>query len=178
LHVQNRTFLAEAHAASGQQQRAVQIADEALALARKQFGDDHFFAQRAQLAQAKLTASQKPPSQSAAEFAEVITKLRAAGPAAQLALTQALVAQGELLIEQGRAAEAMPVLDEAVRLREQVMWEQSWELAEARARLGEAQLAAGKPEGKRLIEQSISTLESQLGRDHPQTARARRAIAM
>ncbi len=178
LHVQNRTFLAEAHAASGQQQRASQIMEETLALARKQFGDDHFFAQRVQLAKARLNAGDKPHPQVSAELAEVVAKLRAAGPAAQLALTQALVTQGELLVKQGRAAEAMPLLEEAVRLREQVMWDQSWELAEARARLGEAQLATGKPEGKRLIEQSVATLESQLGPEHPQTVRARRAVAM
>jgi eukaryotic-like serine/threonine-protein kinase len=178
LHVQNRTFLAEAHAASGQQQRAGQIMEETLALARKQFGDDHFFAQRVALAKARLTAGQQPHPQSAAELANVVTKLRAAGPAAHLALTQALVAQGDLLVKQGRPAEATPLLEEAVRLREQVMWDQSWELAEARARLGEAQLATGKPEGRQLIEQSLATLESQLGPEHPQTVRARRAVAM
>ncbi|MDY6944129.1 MAG: serine/threonine-protein kinase [Pseudomonadota bacterium] len=178
LHVQNQTFLAEAHAASGRKQQAVQIADQAVALARKQFGDDHFFAQRAQLARARLAADQKPLAQSSADLAELITQLRAAGPTAQLALTQALVAQGELLLRQERASEALTVLQEAVTLREQVMWEQSWELAEARARLGEAQLASGQPAGKQLIEQSVATLEAQLGHDHPQAARARRAIAM
>ncbi|HEY0682562.1 MAG TPA: serine/threonine-protein kinase [Steroidobacter sp.] len=178
LHVQNRTFLAEAHAASGQQQRAAQTLDETLSLARKQFGDNHFFTQRVQLAKAKLAAAQKPSSQSLDELAEVTNKLRTSGPTAQLALGQALVAHGETLTKQGRAAEALPVLEEAVKLREQVMWPQSWELAEARARLGEAQLATGNPAGKQLLEQSLATLESQLGRDHPQTARARRAVAM
>ncbi len=178
LHVQNRTFLAEAHAAAGHQQNALQIVDEALALARKQFGDDHLFAQRARLSRARLSASQQPFEKASAELADVITKLRAGGPAAQLALGQALVAQGDLLTLNGRAAEAAPLLEEAVKLREQVMWDQSWELAEARARLGEAQVASGKPEGKDLIEQSIKTLQTQLGPDHPQTARARRAVAM
>ncbi len=178
LHVQNRTFLAEAHAAAGHQQDAVQIADEALALARKQFGDDHLFTQRARLARARLATKQQPFEKTTTELAELITKLRAGGPAAQLALGQALVAQGELLIQNGHAAEAAPVLEEAVKLREQVMWDQSWELAEARARLGEAKLAAGRPEGKDLIEQSLATLESQLGPEHPQTKRVRRAIAM
>jgi tetratricopeptide (TPR) repeat protein len=178
LHVQNQTFLAEAHAAAGRHGHAVQIADDAVALARKQFGEDHFFAQRARLAKARLTANRQPFAKANAELAAVITKLRAGGPAAQLALGQALVAQGELLLQNGRAAEAAPVLEEAVKLREQVMWEQSWELAEARARLGEAHVANGKPEGKQLIEQSIATLQSQLGPDHPQTARAKRAIAM
>lgn len=178
LHVQNQTFLAEAHAASGPPQRADQIMEETLALARKQFGEDHFFTQRARLAKARLAAARKPQSSSSNELADIITRLRASGPAAQLALTQALVTQGELLTKQGRAAEAIPLLEESVKLRERVMWDQSWELAEARARLGEAQLAAGKPEGKQLIEQSLAILESQLGPDHPQTARARRAISM
>jgi serine/threonine protein kinase/tetratricopeptide (TPR) repeat protein len=178
LHVQNRTFLAEAHAAAGHPKDANQIADEALALARKQFGDDHLFTQRARLAKARLATKQQPFAAASAELADVITKLRAGGPAAQLALGQALVAQGELLIQNGHATEAAPVLEEAVKLRERVMWEQSWELAEARARLGEAQVAAGKPEGKDLIQQSLATMESQLGPDHPQTQRVRRAIAM
>jgi serine/threonine protein kinase/tetratricopeptide (TPR) repeat protein len=178
LHVQNQTFLAEAHAAAGRSRQAAQMADEALTLARKQFGEDHFFAHRARLAKARLTANQQPFEKANAELADVITKLRAGGPAAQLALGQALVAQAELLMQNSRAAEAAPLLEEAVKLRGQVMWEQSWELAEARARLGEAQVATGKPEGKQLIEQALATLESQLGPDHPQTSRARRAIAM
>ncbi|MFC4311166.1 protein kinase [Steroidobacter flavus] len=178
LHVQNRTFLAEAHAAAGHPKDATQIADEALALARKQFGDNHLFTQRARLTKARLATKQQPFATASDELADVIIKLRSGGPAAQLALGQALVAQGELLIQNGHAAEAAPVLEEAVKLREQVMWDQSWELAEARARLGEAQVAAGKPEGKDLIEQSLATLESQLGPEHPQTKRVRRAIAM
>ena len=178
LHVQNRTFLAEAHAASGAERRAAQILDETLSLARKQFGEDHFFTHRVRLTKAKLAAARKPSSQSLAELAEVTTKLRSAGPAAQLALAQALVAHGETLTDQGRAAEALPLLEEAVKLRKQVMWDQSWELAEARARLGEAQLATGNPAGKQLLARSLATLEAQLGTNHPQTARTRSAIAM
>jgi hypothetical protein len=84
--------------------------------------------------------------------------------------------RGDLLVKQQRSAEALPLLEEAVQIREQTMWAQSWELAEARARLGEALLAAGKPEGKRVIEQAAATLEQQLGAEHPQTLRARRAM--
>lgn len=178
LHVQNQTFLAEAHAAAGRSQHAAQLADESFALARKQFGDDHFFAQRARLAKARLTANHQPFEKANAELANVIAKLRAGGPAAQLALGQALITQSELLLQNHRAADAAPLLEEAVKLREQVMWEQSWELAEARARLGEANVATGKAEGRQLIERSVVTLESQLGPDHPQTTRAKRAIAM
>ena len=58
------------------------------------------------------------------------------------------------------------------------MWPESWELAEARARLGEAQLTSGNPQGKQLIEQALKTLETQLGGEHQQTTRTRRAISM
>ena len=178
LHVQNRTFLAEAHAAAGQHERAATVIDDTLAMARKQFGADHLYAQRVRLAKTKLAAAHKPQDGTVAELAEVTAKLRAAGPTAQLALAQALIAQGDLLMKRNRAAEAAPLLEEAVRLREQVMWPESWELAEARARLGEAQLASGNPQGKQLIEQALKTLEAQLGAEHQQTTRTRRAIAM
>jgi serine/threonine-protein kinase len=178
LHVQNRTFLAEAHAAAGQHERAATVIDDTLATARKQFGTDHLYAQRVLLAKTKLAAAHKPQDGTVAELAQVTDKLRAAGPTAQLALAQALIAQGDLLMKRNRAAEAVPLLEEAVRLREQVMWPESWELAEARARLGEAQLASGNPQGMQLIEQALKTLEAQLGAEHQQTNRTRRAIAM
>jgi eukaryotic-like serine/threonine-protein kinase len=176
LHLLNRIYLAEAHQALGQQQRAAEIAIETLAMARKQFGPDHIYALRVRLSTTKLLAYRQSPAQTLADLAEIATKLRAQGAAAQPPLTQTLIAQGDLLTQQQRAREALPLLEEAVRIRQQTMWEKSWELAEARARLGEAQLAIGNPQGKQLIEQSAAILQSQLGPNHPQTLRARRAM--
>jgi tetratricopeptide (TPR) repeat protein len=178
LHLLNRVYLAEAHQAAGHEQRAAEIATETLAMARKQFGPDHLYSQRVQITEAKILASRRSPEQTLAELTEVIAKLRNLGAPAQPPLALALIAQGDLLLKQARAAEALPLLEEAVRIRERTMWSESWELAEAHARLGEAQLAIGKPEGKQLIEQAAVTLQQQLGPDHPQTLRARRAIAM
>jgi tetratricopeptide (TPR) repeat protein len=178
LHLLNRVYLAEAHHAAGDEQRAADLITETLAMARKQFGPDHLYANRVQLSKSKLLASAQSPEQTLAELMEVTAKLRTQGPAAQPPLALALVTQGDLLLKHQRAADALPLLEEAVRIREQTMWSESWELAEARARLGEAQLAVGKPEGKRLIEQAASTLQQRLGPDHPQTLRARQAIAM
>jgi eukaryotic-like serine/threonine-protein kinase len=178
LHVQSRIHLAEAHLAAGQERRAADIIGETFEMARKQFGPAHLYTQRVQLAKTRLLVARNPPEQTLAELAGLTGKLRTHGPAAQLPLAQALLLQGDLLVKQRRAIEALPLLEEAVRLREQTMWPQSWELAEARARLGEALIAAGKPQGRQLIEQSVATLHEQLGPDHPQTLRARRAIAM
>jgi eukaryotic-like serine/threonine-protein kinase len=178
LHVQNRIFLAEAHHAAGHAARAIEIATETLEMAGKQFGPEHFYAQRAQLAKTRLAAFGQSPEQTLAELNEVTAKLRIHGTTAQLSLAQALVARGDLLLKQRRADEALPLLEEAVQLREQAMWPNSWELAEARARLGEAQLAAGNRQGRQLVEKSAATLEEQLGPEHPQTLRARRATTM
>lgn len=178
LHLLNRVYLAEAHHAAGDEQRAADLITETLAMARKQFGPDHLYAYRVQLSKSKLLASRQSPEQTLAELMEVTAKLRTQGPAAQPPLALALVTQGDLFLKHQRAADALPLLEEAVQIREQTMWSESWELAEARARLGEAQLAVGKPEGKQLIEQAASTLQQRLGPDHPQTLRARQAIAM
>jgi tetratricopeptide (TPR) repeat protein len=178
LHLLNRVFLAEALHAAGHQQRAADLITETLAMARKQFGPEHLYAHFVQLSKSRLLATRQAPAQTLAELMEVAGNLRAQGPTAQPPLARALVTQGDLLLQQQRAAEALPLLEEAVRIREQTMWSESWELAEARARLGEAMLAVGKPDGKQLIEQAATTLHGQLGPDHPQTLRARRAIAM
>lgn len=178
LHLLNRVYLAEAHQAAGHEQLAREMATETVAMARKQFGPQQVYTQRTELSRIKLLSPKQPPEQTLAELVELTAKLRALGPAAQPPLAIALVMQGDLLVKQQRASEALPLLEEAVRLREQTMWDKSWELAEARARLGEAQLAVGKPEGKQLIEQASAALQEQLGPEHPQTLRARRALAM
>lgn len=178
LHLLNRVYLAEALQSAGHQQRAADLITETWAMARKQFGPEHLYAHLVHLSKSKLLATRQTPEQTLAELMEVTGNLRAQGAAAQPPLARALVTQGDLLLKQQRAAEALPLLEEAVRIREQTMWSESWELAEARARLGEAQLAVGKLEGKQLIEQAATTLHGQLGPDHPQTLRARRAIAM
>jgi hypothetical protein len=52
-----------------------------------------------------------------------------------------------------------------------------WELAQARERLGEALLRAGDPAAADLLKKAAHDLESQLGADHPQTLRAKEALA-
>jgi uncharacterized protein involved in exopolysaccharide biosynthesis len=53
---------------------------------------------------------------------------------------------------------------------------QSWDLAEAHERLGEALAALRDGSARALLQQAASTLETQLGANHPQTLRARRAL--
>ena len=62
-------------------------------------------------------------------------------------------------------------------LREQLLWSQSWELAQARARLGEAMKRSRLLGGTELQSRGADGLVSQLGSNHPQVLRARRVIA-
>jgi len=65
---------------------------------------------------------------------------------------------------------------EAVAIREQSP-EDLWELAQARERLGEVLLKVGNPEAPGLLKKAAQDLEAQLGADHPQTVRAKAALA-
>ena len=87
----------------------------------------------------------------------------------------ALVALGETELTRGQPQEARAPLTEAVLLRAK-NGPQSWDLAEARERLGEALAASGDGGAGALLRRAASTLETQLGPNHPQTLRARRAL--
>jgi len=169
LTVQNRLFLAEALAASGHADESRRLLDENLAIGVKQLGEKHLLVLRIRLTQARLAISRGDLAGGVAQLDALLPLLREQGKAAQPALSQALVARGEALLLNRDAAAATQAFSESVRIREALLWEQSWELAEARERLGEA---LGGTRGRELLEQARAVLESQLGADHPQTVRA------
>jgi non-specific serine/threonine protein kinase/serine/threonine-protein kinase len=173
--VQNRLFLARALASAGDQPEASRVLAENLELARKQLGEQNLFVLRTRLEQARLAVEHGDATQPERDLRALIPQLRKLGAAALPPLTQALVAQGDALLMQQRNAEAVPPLREAVQLREGFLWDQSWELAEARERLGEA-LGANTPAGRDLLTASLRVLVSQLGEQHPLTLRARHAL--
>jgi hypothetical protein len=174
--VQNRLFLARALAGAGEQPAAMALLAESLELGRKQMGDANVFVLRTRLEQARLAVESGSAAGAELGLAALIPQLRNLGAPALPALTQALVARGDALLMQRRTAEAAPLLSEAVELRESFLWDQSWELAEARECLGEA-LGPNTSRGKQLLAQALTVLDTQLGRQHPLTLRARRAAA-
>jgi serine/threonine protein kinase len=177
LTVQNRLGLADALWNTGERRDALTLLGQNLELASKHYGDGDLVTLRVRLQQAQFAASEGRPAIAQAQLAELIPPLRKLGPAVQIALAEALVAQGDALLAQSRAADAVAPLTEAVKLREQLLWEQSWALAEARERLGEALGATGDARGRALLQRAQSTLRTQLGASHPQTLRAARALA-
>jgi eukaryotic-like serine/threonine-protein kinase len=174
--VQNRLFLASALAGAGQQAAAAALLAENLELGRKQLGEESLFVLRTQLEQARLAIESGEGVRSDPELAALIPRLRKVGGPGLPALTQALVARGDALLMQHRNAEAVPLFNEAVQLRKTFLWDQSWELAEARERLGET-LGPDTPRGKELLSLALPVLTSQLGEQHTLTLRARRAAA-
>jgi len=172
--VQNRIFLARALADAGDPAEAAQVLAENLELARKQLGEENVLVLRTRLEQSRMAIERGDVVAPERALAELISQLRKLGAPALPSLTQALVARGDALLMQQRSDEAVPVLREAVQLRQSFVWDQSWELAEARERLGEA-LGPTTPAGKELLAQSLRVLVAQLGEQHPLTLRARRA---
>ena len=103
--------------------------------------------------------------------------LRKAGQPGLAPMAHALLGAGEALLAQGRPAEAVAPLREAVALREKLLPAQSWELAVARVRLGEALKRSHGEGATALLSQGLSVLTEQLGGEHAQVQRARKAIA-
>jgi eukaryotic-like serine/threonine-protein kinase len=175
LSVLNRVFLAEALMAAGQNEAASQALDENLALGIPKLGAENLFVSRTRVAQARLHVANGSPERADAELAALIEPLRKVGITGRPMLALALVARGEALLAQHKSGDAVPLLLEATKLREQLLWDQSWELAEARGLLGEA-LGASEGRGRQLLAQSLAVLEAQLGAQHPLTQRVRAAL--
>jgi uncharacterized protein HemY len=102
--------------------------------------------------------------------------LRHLGPSAETSLAQALVALGEVQMKRGELAQAQMSFKEAVALREKSPQDR-WESAEARERLGESLATASPDRAADLLGEAARDLESELGAAHPQTVRAKNALA-
>ncbi|MDE2264230.1 MAG: hypothetical protein KGL45_17030, partial [Gammaproteobacteria bacterium] len=143
--------------------------------ALEQYGPSHVLTQRAALALARVDLAEGHADAARARLLQVVAALRRLGPQVEANLAEALATLGETELTQGQPQEARAPLAEAVALRGKDGSE-SWDLAEARERLGEA-LAASRDRGARsLLEQAANALETQLGANHPETLRARRAL--
>ena len=111
-----------------------------------------------------------------AQLRPTVDGLRKLGAQGESNLAQALESLGDVELKQGRTASASAALQEAVALREKYP-DDVWELAEARERLGEALAASGSTAALPLLKKAAQDLESQLGANHPQTLRAKAALA-
>jgi eukaryotic-like serine/threonine-protein kinase len=175
LALQNRLFLGEAQLGTGDTDGARATLGAVRDIAFKQYGKSHVLTLRAALALARVNLAQGNADAARAQLVQTVTALRQLGPQAEANLSEALVALGDAELSRGRPREARAPLAEAVALREK-NGPQSWDLAEARERLGEALAALQDGGARALLQQAQSTLEMQLGANHPLTLRAQRAL--
>lgn len=175
LALQNRLFLGEAQLEAGHVAEASGTLEAVHTAAREQYGPSHVLTQRAALALARVDLAEGHTDSARTQLLQVVAALRGLGPPAEANLAEALVALGETELTQGHPQAARASFAEAVALRAKD-GAQSWDLAEARERLGEA-LAALRDGGSRaVLQQAARTLEMLLGANHPETLRARRAL--
>jgi tetratricopeptide (TPR) repeat protein len=175
LAIQNRLFLGEAQLAIGDQQKAGVTLSAAHDAALAEYGASHPLTLRSQLALAQLAAAGND-EKAQGQLRATVEGMRKLGAQGESNLAQALEALGEGQSRLGRLDQASATLKEAVAIREKSP-DDLWELAQARERLGEALLMAGDPAAPDLLKQAAHDLESQLGADHPQTLRAKQALA-
>jgi tetratricopeptide (TPR) repeat protein len=176
LALQNRLFLGEAQSGLGDRSAARSIVDGIYETALKQYGPGHLLTLRAQLDRAGLTPAAQTPDAVRRELLAVATGLRQLGAQGEPYLARALMNLGEAQRSLGTGAEALANLSEAVALRGKHP-EDLWELAQARERLGEASAGVDRGAAQRLLTNAARDLESQLGATHPETLRAKTALA-
>jgi eukaryotic-like serine/threonine-protein kinase len=174
--LQARIFLGEALLASAAQREAASILTQAYQAALAHYGAAHPLSLRAEIAVAQLEAGEGNYQAAQPQLAEAALGLRKLGAQSAATLAMALESLGTVESAQGRHADAETNLREAVSIREQTP-DDIWELAQARERLGEALAKSGSAEGSAMLKKASSDLESQLGSNHPQTLRAKAALA-
>jgi tetratricopeptide (TPR) repeat protein len=131
---------------------------------------------RSEMALAQLAAAAGNDEKAQVQLRATVEGMRKLGAQGESNLAQALESLGDGASRLGRLEEASATLKEAVAIREKSP-DDLWELAQARERLGEALLKAGDPAAPELLKKAAHDLESQLGADHPQTLRAKEALA-
>ena len=173
--LQARIFLGEALLAANQSE-ASGLLKEAYQDSLAHYGAAHPLTLRAEIAVGQLAASERNYPQAERQLAEASAGLRKLGAQSAATLAMALESLGSAESAQGRNADAETVLRQAVSIRAGTP-DDIWELAQAEERLGEVLAKSGSAEAPALLKKASIDLESQLGADHPQTLRAKAALA-
>lgn len=174
--LQNRIFLGESQLAAGDLAGARATLGSARDDALEQYGPANLLPLRAGIALAQVSAADGHYADAQSRLLDVVAALRKLGNGAITQLALALENLGDAQLHQGAIAQAKLTLEETVALRERATG-QTWELAQARERLGEALAAQGDVGARQLLRQAADGLESALGANHPQTLRAKGALA-
>jgi eukaryotic-like serine/threonine-protein kinase len=174
--IQARVFLGEALLANGAHAEAVSTLTQVHESALAHYGAANPLTLRTEIAVAQLAASDGNYQVAQPQLTEAVAGLRKVGAQGAATLAMALEALGTVESAQGQTADALAVLQEAVAIREKTP-DDIWELAQARERLGEALTKSGSTSAPAMLKKAALDLELQLGANHPQTLRAKAALA-
>ena len=173
LTIQNSLFRIDALIASGKLAEARTAIDAVHASMKDAFGPKSALGLRARIAELRWSAASQSYGDVALDSAAVIAGLRELGVSARPQLAQALMLEGVALMRAPDASRAPQApLEEALRLRSELLWQGSWELAESRLRLAEAIRARDRARSDTLISAALPSLEQELGSTHPLTRAA------
>jgi serine/threonine protein kinase len=176
LTLQNRLLLGEAQIAHGERDAA------RITLLAARDGADapgkavQLLRLRIDTALERLDAASGSLQSARSGLARTVQSLRALGPSAEAVLAQALLDAGEVALRAQDAAGAAVLLRESVAVRERLV-DPAWELALSRERLAESIATEQPANATALLHQAADVMTLQLGAEHPETQRARRALA-
>ena len=174
--IQARVFLGEALLANGAHGDAAGMLTKAHDASVAHYGVAHPLTLRTEIAVGLLAMSDGNNQLAEQQLTEAVAGLRKLGAQSAATLAMALEGLGSVDSAEGRSAEAEALLREAVSIREKTP-DDIWELAQAQERLGEALLKSGNAGAAAMLKKASIDLESQLGANHPQTLRAKLALA-
>jgi non-specific serine/threonine protein kinase/serine/threonine-protein kinase len=178
LAIQIRLLSTELLLARGQLDAADALAQENRRRADERLGPQSLFALRVRSGQARLLLAHGDAARAHAEFIAAADGLRALGVPAELALADAELGAGEASMRLREGDRAVAEFNEALALRRQAQWPESWRVAEAKERLGEALAALGRPGSEALLAEATRTLDAQLGAKSAEAVRARTVLAL
>ncbi len=177
VSLQNRLFLGSAQLAAGDRAAARVTLDSAHQAALSQYGASHPLTLRTALALAQVAAAGGEDAAALAQSGEVIGAARRLGAMAEALLADALETQGTVELAENRTSSAVAALQEALSLRDKLHIH-GLELLRTRERLGEALAGtASTATARALLQQTEHGLEVELGAEHPETMRAKAALA-
>ena len=174
--VQAELFLGDAMLTGGDLKGATDILQKTRDVALAHFGAANPLTLRSEVSLAGVVAAKEDYARAELMLTEAAAGLRKLGAQSEPTLALALESLGDLEMAQNRIPQATSALREAVSIRERNP-EDVWEIALTRERLGEALQRGGSAAALPLLRKAAVDLETQLGATHPQTQRARTALA-
>jgi tetratricopeptide (TPR) repeat protein/predicted Ser/Thr protein kinase len=174
--IQNRLLLGEVQLAGGDYAAARATLNSVREVAFVRYGLKHVFTLRIDADLTRVDSAQGNVAGAETKLLSIVPLLRDLGPRAEPTLAQVLQILAESQVALGKPAEGVGSLREALAVRTR-FGATGWQVGQVRERLGEALEADGQPGAADSLREAVAALSTELGDAHPETIRARNALA-